>query len=88
MIDTYDIDVTHLIDMRDVDYTMCSSQLLHLDMDNRPLRVNGWIQEDKFRNDARGPINKFELFTSERREDRDIVHWDIGAYSMCYLETD
>lgn len=82
--------MTYIEELTDVNMTMCSPQLLHLDMEGRPLWFNGWIQEDKFQNDAKVPVSKFQFFTSERREDDPNVfgHWDLGDHNNCCLRTD
>lgn len=49
-------------------FTMCSPQLLHLDLAGRPLWFNGWIQEDKWDHNPQVAVSKFEYFLSERRE--------------------
>ena len=49
-------------------FTMWSSQLLHLDLEGRPLWFNGWIQESKWNHDKNVPLAKFEYFLKERRQ--------------------
>ncbi|GAB7352535.1 hypothetical protein MBLNU459_g2927t1 [Dothideomycetes sp. NU459] len=90
IVSALDMNMTTLEEMHNVNFTMCSPQLLHLDLSGRPLWFNGWIQEDKFAHDAHVAVSKFEFYTSERLADSPDVfgHWDLGEHNMCCLRTD
>lgn len=64
----YSFDDFNAMDSSVTNFTICSAQLLHLDLEGRPLWFNGWIQEDKFDHNPMVAVSKFEYFLKERRE--------------------
>ncbi|KAI0401106.1 glycosyltransferase family 71 protein [Xylaria palmicola] len=77
-------------------YTMCSPQLLHLDVDGTPLWFNGWLLVSKYAERAR---RRFAPMTSYLREpvaaaanvgadvdaDADADFWKLTTDNMCCL---
>ncbi|KAF1348892.1 mannosyltransferase putative-domain-containing protein [Delphinella strobiligena] len=66
--ENYSFDDFNAMDSSVTNFTICSAQLLHLDLEGRPLWFNGWIQEDKFDHNPMVAVSKFEYFLKERRE--------------------
>lgn len=51
-------------------FTICAPQLLHLDMEGKPLWFNGWILSNKFEeNKKKRTGSTFEAYLREPRED-------------------
>lgn len=88
--------------MTNVNFTLCSAQLLHLDIHGRPLWFNGWIQDDKFDHDKSVAVTSFEYFLSERRQLSEeikasgnvsvhagpMADWSLGGHNWCCLKSD
>lgn len=67
-------------------YTMCAPQLLHLDINGRPLWFNGGLSNNKF--SKRQTFGRFEVYMKEPREIQEPGAWDIGKDNMCCLTND
>ncbi|KAJ2991919.1 hypothetical protein NUW58_g2344 [Xylaria curta] len=67
-------------------YTMCSPQLLHLDVDGTPLWFNGWLLVNKY---AERSKRKFAPMMSYLREPKDKAieddFWKLTTDNMCCL---
>lgn len=68
-------------------YTICSPQLLHLDMEGNPLWFNGWLAENKFVGQSQQTIGKFEHFLIEPPEAGRHSAWIIKEHNNCCLTT-
>jgi alpha 1,3-mannosyltransferase len=68
-------------------YTVSSPQLLHLDINNRPLWFNGWILDDKFENDKHVNVSTWEVYLSEVKETHEAAEWRIGGHNMATLKS-
>jgi alpha 1,3-mannosyltransferase len=69
-------------------YTICAPQLLHLDMDGKPLWFNGWLLDNKFADKKSKKFGKFEHYLIEPREIREPGAWQLEEANMCCLTTD
>lgn len=69
-------------------YTICAPQLLHLDLDGKPLWFNGWLQDNKFADKKRRKFGKFDHYLIEPRDIRDPGAWQLEESNMCCLTTD
>ncbi|KAL2416804.1 hypothetical protein ABEF95_005143 [Exophiala dermatitidis] len=69
-------------------YTMCAPQLLHLDLDGKPLWFNGWLLDNKFADKKQKKFGKFEHYLIEPRDVRDPGAWQLEESNMCCLTTD
>ncbi|KIW63747.1 hypothetical protein PV04_08726 [Phialophora macrospora] len=69
-------------------YTICSPQLLHLDLEGKPLWFNGWLLDNKFANKKQKKFGKFETYLIEPRDIRDPGAWQLEESNMCCLTTD
>ncbi|KIV87284.1 hypothetical protein PV11_02839 [Exophiala sideris] len=69
-------------------YTICAPQLLHLDLDGKPLWFNGWLQDNKFADKKRRKFGKFEHYLIEPRDIREPGAWQLEESNMCCLTTD
>ncbi|KAJ6260415.1 hypothetical protein Dda_4641 [Drechslerella dactyloides] len=70
-------------------HTICAPQLLHLDLDGRPLWFNGWILSNKF-DDKKHKANNFQRFISETPEPKDKNsdepdQWKLKQNNICCL---
>ncbi|PHH85346.1 hypothetical protein CDD83_567 [Cordyceps sp. RAO-2017] len=66
-------------------WTMCAPQLLHLDLDRRPLWFNGWLLENKFAETDKRRFSKFEHFLIEPRDGRQPEAWQLKENNLCCL---
>ncbi|GAW17593.1 hypothetical protein ANO14919_070520 [Xylariales sp. No.14919] len=70
-------------------YTICSPQLLHLDVDGTPLWFNGWLLVSKY---AERPKRRFAPMAAYLREPRhkavDDDFWKLTTDNMCCLTSD
>ena len=69
-------------------YRMCSPQLLHLDLDGKPLWFNGWLLNNKFADKKQKKFGKFEHYLIEPRDVREPGAWQLEESNMCCLTTD
>ena len=69
-------------------YTICSPQLLHLDLQGKPLWFNGWLLDNKFADKKQKKFGKFEHYLIEPRDIRDPGAWQLEESNMCCLTTD
>ncbi|KIW11901.1 hypothetical protein PV08_09174 [Exophiala spinifera] len=69
-------------------YTICSPQLLHLDLEGNPLWFNGWLQDNKFADKKKRKFGKFEHYLIEPRDIREPGAWQLEESNMCCLTTD
>lgn len=69
-------------------YTICSPQLLHLDLDGKPLWFNGWLLDNKFADKKQKRFGRFEHYLIEPRDVRDPGAWQLEESNMCCLTTD
>lgn len=69
-------------------YTCNSPQLLHLDLDGRPIWWNGWILDDKYEDQKSVPVSKIEVFLSEEKTTGEAPEWAIGGRNMATLKSD
>ncbi|KAI5917848.1 mannosyltransferase putative-domain-containing protein [Camillea tinctor] len=68
--------------------TICASQLLHLDLDGRPLWFNNWLLEDKYADRAEQRFLVAESFLADARllpEKGDGDFWSIATANMACL---
>lgn len=67
---------------------LCSPQLLHLDLDGRPLWFNGWLVDDKFAATKDQVFSKFEHYLVEPpQQGREPSGWTIESHNRCCLST-
>lgn len=57
--------------------TICAPQLLHLDLDAKPLWFNGWILRDKFADKKNIAGGTFEVYLKEPRDGKDPDMWQL-----------
>jgi hypothetical protein len=67
-------------------YTLCAPQLLHLDINGRPLWFNGGLSNNKF--SKQKTFSHFEVYMKEPREIQEPGAWEIGKNNRCCLTTD
>jgi alpha 1,3-mannosyltransferase len=68
-------------------YTVNSPQLLHLDLNGRPLWFNGWILDDKYEENRHVNVSTWDVFTSEVKETNEAPEWRIGGHNMATLKS-
>ncbi|KAF1345864.1 putative alpha-1,3-mannosyltransferase [Delphinella strobiligena] len=68
-------------------YTIYAPQLLHLDLEGRPLWWNGWLLDDKYVADDTIKVTKFNVFMDERKETGEYPEWACGDHNMCRLRS-
>ncbi|RVX66830.1 hypothetical protein B0A52_09560 [Exophiala mesophila] len=68
-----------------VAYTICAPQLLHLDLDGKPLWFNGWLMENKFADKKKKKFGTFEHYLIEPHDIRDPGAWQLEESNMCCL---
>ncbi|PNY25299.1 alpha-1,3-mannosyltransferase [Tolypocladium capitatum] len=69
-------------------YTICGPQLLHLDIESKPLWFNGWLLENKFTSRDRRKFKKLESYLIEPREVREPAPWQLTESNKCCLTSD
>lgn len=69
-------------------YSICAPQLLHLDLQGKPLWFNGWLLDNKFADKKQKKFGKFEHYLIEPRDVRDPGAWQLEESNMCCLTTD
>ncbi|KAI1175241.1 glycosyltransferase family 71 protein, partial [Nemania sp. FL0916] len=70
-------------------YTICSPQLLHLDVDGTPLWFNGWLLVNKYIERAHrrfSPMKSYMREPSDTAVDADF--WQLATDNMCCLTSD
>jgi alpha 1,3-mannosyltransferase len=75
-------------EMEPTDFTICSPQLLHLDLEGKPLWFNGWLLDNKFADKKQKKFGKFEHYLIEPRDIREPGAWQLEESNMCCLTTD
>ena len=69
-------------------FTICSPQLLHLDVEGKPFWFNGWLLDNKFVDKKQKKFGKFEHYLIEPHEIREPGAWQLEDSNMCCLTTD
>ncbi len=69
-------------------YTICAPQLLHLDLEGKPLWFNGWLLDNKFADKKQKKFGNFQHYLIEPRDIRDPGAWQLEESNMCCLTTD
>ncbi|CAN8100717.1 unnamed protein product [Discula destructiva] len=67
---------------------ICSPQLLHLDLDGRPLWFNGGLVRNKFLDRREWKFGTWDTFLIEPRDIREPGAWFLGDANMCCLTSD
>lgn len=69
-------------------YTICGPQLLHLDLNGRPLWFNGWILDNKFTDKSHRRFAIFESYVVEPRSwNSEKEPWQLEQDNKCCLTT-
>ncbi|RFU24603.1 hypothetical protein B7463_g11735, partial [Scytalidium lignicola] len=68
--------------------TICAPQLLHLDMENRPLWFNGWILNNKYVDKKERSSSKFDVYIIEPTEKREPDAWQLQEHNEACLSAD
>ena len=69
-------------------YTICSPQLLHLDLEGKPLWFNGWLLDNKFADKKQKKFGRFQHYLIEPKDVREPGAWQLEESNMCCLTTD
>lgn len=70
-------------------YTVCSPQLLHYDIDGKPLWLNGWLSADKFAHANELDANAFQVHIKEPNvKDKGVEPWQLKENNNCCLTAD
>ena len=69
-------------------FTICAPQLLHLDVNGRPLWFNGWLLHNKFAEKHKKRFAKFDHYLIEPKEVREPGAWQLAESNMCCLTSD
>ena len=69
-------------------FTMCAPQLLHLDLEGRPLWFNGWLAKNKFSDRKKQEYATFANYMIEPTDLREPGVWDMGESNTCCLTAD
>lgn len=67
---------------------ICSPQLLHLDLEGRPLWFNGGLVRNKFLDRREWRFGEWDTYLVEPREIREPGAWFLGEANMCCLTSD
>ncbi|KAJ4406623.1 hypothetical protein N0V82_010089 [Gnomoniopsis sp. IMI 355080] len=67
---------------------ICSPQLLHLDLDGKPLWFNGGLVRNKFLDRREWKFGAWDTYLIEPREIREPGAWFLGDANMCCLTSD
>lgn len=67
---------------------ICSPQLLHLDLDGKPLWFNGGLVRNKFLDRRAWKFGSWDTYLIEPREIREPGAWFLGDANMCCLTSD
>ncbi|KAH8803241.1 mannosyltransferase putative-domain-containing protein [Xylogone sp. PMI_703] len=68
--------------------TICAPQLLHLDMEGRPLWFNGWILNNKFADKKQRSSSNFDVFLIEPTDKREPDAWQLQEHNEACLTAD
>lgn len=68
-------------------FVVNSPQLLHLDLNGRPLWFNGWILDDKYEENKHVNVSTWDVFLSEVKETNEAPEWRIGSHNMATLKS-
>lgn len=68
-------------------YTICAPQLLHLDLDGKPLWFNGWILDNKFVDKTQKHFGDFESYVVEPHGWEGPDAWQLQHDNQCCLTT-
>lgn len=68
--------------------SICSPQLLHLDVAGRPLWFNGWLLPNKFSDDPHLQPVDFESFMVEPKEIKDPGPWELKLNNVLCLSSE
>jgi hypothetical protein len=66
-------------------YTLCSPQLLHLDIDGSPLWFNGWLLDNKFADKSKKKFGTFKHYLMEPKTMREPTPWQLHENNECCL---
>lgn len=69
-------------------YTICSPQLLHVDVAGKPLWFNGWLLDNKYADKSKQKFAHFEEYLIEPHDIREPGAWQLGEANMCCLTSD
>lgn len=69
-------------------FSICSPQLLHLDVAGRPLWFNGWLLPNKFSDDPHLQPVDFESFMVEPKEIKDPGPWELKLNNVLCLSSE
>lgn len=67
---------------------ICSPQLLHLDIQGKPLWFNGGLVRNKFLDKREWKFGTWDSYLVEPRDIREPGAWFLGEANMCCLTTD
>jgi hypothetical protein len=68
-------------------YTICAPQLLHLDLDGKPLWFNGWVLDNKFADKSHKHFADFESYVVEPQGWEGDDAWQLQQDNQCCLTT-
>lgn len=69
-------------------HKICSPQLLHLDLQGRPLWFNGGLVRNKFVDRREWKFGEWDSYMAEPRDVREPGAWLLGEANMCCLTSD
>lgn len=69
-------------------HKICSPQLLHLDVNGKPMWFNGGLVRNKFLDWRDWKFGAWDTYLIEPREIREPGAWFLGEANMCCLTTD
>lgn len=67
---------------------ICSPQLLHLDLEGKPLWFNGGLVRNKFLDRRQWKFGAWDMYMIEPRDLREPGAWFLGDANMCCLTSD
>ncbi|KAJ5466632.1 hypothetical protein N7539_009588 [Penicillium diatomitis] len=77
-----------IVDTSKKTFSICAPQLLHLDVDGRPLWFNGWLLPSKFSDDPRlQPVN-FTSFIVESADSENPSPWEVKEDNVLCLSSE
>nr|KAK5432363.1 hypothetical protein LTR18_011120 [Exophiala xenobiotica] len=66
-------------------YTICAPQLLHLDVEGKPLWFNGWVLDNKFADKSRRHLATFKSYVVEPHAWDGEEPWQLQGDNLCCL---
>lgn len=69
-------------------FTICAPQLVHFDVEGKPLWFNGWLLESKFADEKSKKFAKFHDYVIEPPTLREPTPWQLGEGNIACLTTD